>query len=56
MNWFVIIPFAIVVIALVVFLVKRNIKDEKDFEEKIKHDYPHIRDEEGDIEIDEVKK
>jgi hypothetical protein len=35
---------------------KCNIKDEKDFEEKIKHDHPHLRKEEGDIEMDEVKK
>ncbi|HEY9361702.1 MAG TPA: hypothetical protein VIQ00_00470 [Chitinophagaceae bacterium] len=56
MNWLILIPFGIAAIALIIFLVRRNIKDEKEFEEQIKHDYPKPKDEEGDIEIDEVLK
>ena len=33
MNWAIILPFGILAIALIVFLIKRNQKDEKDFEE-----------------------
>jgi len=56
MNWSVIIPFGIAALALIIFLVVRNLRDEKDLENKIKNDYPKPRDDEGDIEIDEVLK
>jgi hypothetical protein len=41
---------------LIVFLIRRNIKDEKDFEEHIQQDYRKPKDEEDDIEVDEVMK
>ncbi len=56
MNWLLIIPFGIAVIALIVFLVRRNIKDEKEFEEQLKNDYHKTKDEEGDADIEEVTK
>ncbi|MBK8090043.1 MAG: hypothetical protein IPK31_20180 [Chitinophagaceae bacterium] len=56
MNWSIIIPVGIAVIALIVYLVIRNQKDEKQFEQQIKNDYPKAKDEEGDAEIDEVLK
>ena len=56
MNWAILIPVGIVLIALVVFLVVRNIKDEKKFEEELNNDYRKSKDEEGDAEIDEVMK
>ncbi len=56
MNWSIIIPVGIAVIALIVYLVIRNQKDEKQFEQQIKNDYPKTKDEEGDAEIDEVLK
>jgi hypothetical protein len=56
MNWPVLILFGIAAIALIVFLIARNVKDEKEFEDKIKNDYKKPRDEEGDIEIDDVMK
>ena len=56
MNWYVLIPFGLAVIALIIFLVKRNIKDEKNLEEQIKNDYPKPKNDEGDIEIEEVIK
>ena len=40
--------------ALVVFLVLRNIKDKKELEEKIKQDYKKPRDDEGDIEVEDA--
>lgn len=54
MNWPVIIIIAVVLIALVIFLVKRNMKDEKELETQLKNDYHKTKDEEGDTEIDEV--
>ena len=52
MNWPVLVLFGIAAIALIVFLLRRNVKDKKQLEEKIKHDYPKTKDEEGDAEVD----
>jgi FtsZ-interacting cell division protein ZipA len=56
MNWPIIILIGIAVIALIVFLVMRNQKDENQFEQQVKNDFPKAKDEEGDAEIDEVLK
>lgn len=56
MNWPVLILFGIAAIALIVFLVVRNVKDEKELEDKIKNDYRKPRDNEDDIEIDKELK
>ena len=56
MNWPVIIIIGIVAIAFIAFRFWRNVKDEKQFEDQLKQDYPKSKDEEGDTEIDEVKK
>jgi len=56
MNWPVLIIVGILLIALIVFLVKRNFKDEKDFETQLKNDYHKSKEKGGDIEIDEVMK
>lgn len=56
MNWPIIIGAGILAIALIVFLVRQNNKDKRQLEEKIKKDYRHSKDEEGDAEIDEVMK
>jgi large-conductance mechanosensitive channel len=52
MNWLLIIIISVVVLALVVFLVVRNIKDEKEFEEQINNDYHKTKEEEGDIDTE----
>ncbi len=39
MNWPVLILFGIGAIILLVFMVKRNYKDEKEFEKKLDNDY-----------------
>jgi uncharacterized membrane protein len=49
MNWTIIIIVAILLIALVVFLVRRNFKDEKEFENQQNNDYHKSKEEEGDI-------
>lgn len=56
MNWAVLIPLGIAALALIVFLVWRNLKDERQFEDQLKHNYPKSKDEEGDAEIDEKMK
>jgi len=48
MYWPVIIIIAVLLLALVIFLVKRNSKDEKEFEAQLKNDYYKTKDEEGD--------
>lgn len=56
MNWPVAIIVGIVAIVLIAFLVWRNVKDEKQFENQLKEDYPKSKDEEGDAEIDQTMK
>lgn len=56
MNWAVLIPLGIAAIALIAFLVWRNFKDEKQFENQLKDDYRKSKDEEDDVEIDETMK
>jgi len=54
MTWFVMIPIGILIVAFIIFLVVRNLKDEKEFGDQLKNDYPKIQDEEDDLDIDEV--
>ena len=56
MNLPVLIPFGILVIALIVFLVVRNQKDKNKLEDQLNNDFHKSKDEEGDIEIDETTK
>jgi FtsZ-interacting cell division protein ZipA len=53
MNWPVLILLGILALALIIFLVWRNLKDEKQFEDQLKQDYRKSKDSEGDVEIDE---
>ena len=54
MNWLILIIFGIFVIALIVFLVVRNQKDEKDFVKELNNDYPKRKSDEEDIDIDDL--
>jgi hypothetical protein len=54
MNWAIIIPVGIVVLALIVFIIWKNAKDEKVLENSIKNDYRKTKDEEGDVEIEDT--
>ena len=56
MNWTVLIIVGIFLILLLVFLIRRNQKDEQEFEQQINNDYHKTKDEEGDIESEEVVK
>ena len=54
MTWTLFIFFAIAAVALIVFLVIRNQKDEKKFENDLNRD--NIIEDEDDIEIEELTK
>ncbi len=56
MNWLILIPVGIVLVALVIFLAIRNQKDEKKFENQLNNDYRKSKEEEGDTEVDEIPK
>jgi FtsZ-interacting cell division protein ZipA len=56
MNWTVIIIVGIALVALVVFLVRRNAKDEKEFEQQQNSDYHKTKNEEGDVDAEEKMK
>jgi LPXTG-motif cell wall-anchored protein len=56
MNWIALTLFGIAAVALIAFLVIRNRKDEKVFEDQINNDYHKTKDEEGDVETDEITK
>jgi protein-S-isoprenylcysteine O-methyltransferase Ste14 len=52
MNWYVIIIIGVLAIALIVFLVIRNQKDEIDLEEKLNDDYSKPKHEHIDTDMD----
>ncbi len=56
MNWLLLIPVGIGMIALIVFLIMRNIKDEKKFENQLKNDYRKPKNDEEDIEVEDIGK
>jgi hypothetical protein len=56
MNWYILIPFAIAVVSLIVWLVIRNQKDEEKFEEQLKQDYPKENEASGDTDVEEIVK
>ncbi len=47
MNWYILIPFIVLAILLISFLIKRNQKDEKDFEQQ--ENYINTKEEVNDI-------
>ena len=54
MNWLILIVFGILAIALIAFLVIRNQKDEKDYENELNNDYPKPKSDDEDIDIDDL--
>lgn len=52
MNWTVIIIVGILLFALLVFIIRKNQKDEREFEQQLNNDYHKTKDEEGDVETD----
>jgi hypothetical protein len=47
-NWPLIIAAGIGLLALLIFLIAKNQKDEKSFEEQLNEDYKKSKDQEGD--------
>lgn len=55
-NWPVLIIVGVVLIAVVLFLIIRNQKDEKSFEIKLNEDYQKSKVEENDIDTEKLPK
>jgi len=43
LNWMIVLLVAIAVIALIVYLIKRNIKDEEEYVQKLNEDYSKFK-------------
>jgi hypothetical protein len=56
MNSLVLLFIGMAAIALIVFLVIRNLKDKKQFEQGLNNDFPKNKKGEGDIEMNEARK
>ena len=56
MNWVILIPVFIAIAALVMFTIKKNQKDEKEFENQMNNDFPKSKNEEDDVDAEEVTK
>ena len=56
MNWPVLIIIGVICIALVVFTIVRNMKDEEEFEEQAHNDYPKPKHEHADTDPEETPK
>ncbi len=56
MNLFAVSVTVVICIALIVFVIVRNQKDKKQFEQQLKNDYHKTKDEEDDVDADEVLK
>ncbi len=54
MNWPAIIVVALLLIALVLFLIMKNIRDEKKFEQQINQDYHKTKDAEREADGDAI--
>lgn len=52
MNWYLIIATFAVLLALIVFLVSRNLKDKKEFEEQMNENYKKAKDTEDEMEVE----
>lgn len=56
MNTGILILIILAAVALIIFLAVQNQKDRRKFTDQLNRDYRHSKDEEGDIDIDEIKK
>lgn len=56
MNWLIVIPVGAALVALVVFLIKRNQKDKAVFEKQLNNDYTKPKDDEEDTDAEEITK
>lgn len=56
MNLVVLIIVGAIGLGLIIFLVWSNIRDERAFKQQLNDDYPKSKDEEGDIDTEEITK
>lgn len=53
MNWQILIPFVVIVISLLAFLIVRNQKDKEQYEKQLNTNYPKSKKDDGDEEMEE---
>jgi preprotein translocase subunit YajC len=53
MNWQILVPFGLLVIALLAFLISRNQKDKKKYEQQLNDDYTKTKKDDGDEEMED---
>jgi hypothetical protein len=56
MNWLILIPVGVALVALIIFLIKRNQKDEAVFEEQLNNNYAKPKEDENDTDSEELTK
>jgi uncharacterized protein YoxC len=56
MNWLILILIGVALVTLVIFLIKRNQKDEAAFEEQLNNDYAKPKEDENDTDAEELTK
>lgn len=56
MNTGIVAIIILVALALIIFLFRQNLKDKKKLTDQLNNSYRKSKDEEGDIDIDEIKK
>ncbi len=54
MNWKALITVALLLIALVIFIIRKNLKDEKEFEQQLNEDYRKSKDAEREEDSDSI--
>ena len=53
MNWSILIPFGLLIIALLAFMIMRNQKDKNDYEQQLNDDFTKTKKDDGDEEMED---
>lgn len=56
MNWLILIIPGALALALIVFLVRQNLKDKRNLTNQLNRNYRKSKDKEGDVELEDVPK
>lgn len=53
MNWQILIPFGVIIIGLLAFLILRNQKDKEKYEQQLNDDYKKTKKDDGDEDMED---
>jgi hypothetical protein len=56
MNWLILIIPGVLAMALIIFLVRQNLKDKRSLTNQLNRNYRKSKDQEGDVELEDVPK